>query len=73
MFTLIAIGVGVAYIYSAVATLLPQIFPDTLRTHGGQPEVYFEAAAAIIVLVLLGPDAGASRAQPHRLCHSRTA
>ncbi len=54
MFTLIALGVGVAYIYSAVATLLPQIFPDTMRTHGGQPEVYFEAAAAIIVLVLLG-------------------
>ena len=54
MFTLIALGVGVAYIYSAVATIFPQIFPDTMRTHGGQPEVYFEAAAAIIVLVLLG-------------------
>ena len=54
MFTLIAMGVGVAYIYSAVATIFPQIFPDTMRTHGGQPEVYFEAAAAIIVLVLLG-------------------
>ncbi len=54
MFTLIALGVGVAYIYSAVATLLPQIFPDTMRSHGGQPEVYFEAAAAIIALVLLG-------------------
>jgi Cu+-exporting ATPase len=54
MFTLIALGVGVAYIYSAVATLLPQIFPDIMRTHGGQPEAYFEAAAAIIALVLLG-------------------
>jgi P-type Cu+ transporter len=54
MFTLIAIGVGVAYIYSAVATLFPQIFPDTIHGHGGLPEVYFEAAAAIIVLVLLG-------------------
>ncbi len=54
MFTLIALGVGVAYIYSAVATLLPQIFPDSMRTHGGQPGVYFEAAAAIIALVLLG-------------------
>ncbi len=54
MFTLIALGVGVAYIYSGVATLLPQIFPDSMRTHGGQPEVYFEAAAAIIALVLLG-------------------
>ena len=54
MFTLIALGVGVAYVYSAVATLIPQIFPDTMRSHGGQPEVYFEAAAAIIALVLLG-------------------
>jgi len=54
MFTLIAMGVGVAYVYSAVATLLPQIFPDALRGPGGQPAVYFEAAAAIIVLVLLG-------------------
>ena len=54
MFTLIAMGVGVAYIYSAVATLLPRIFPPSMRGMGGQPEVYFEAAAAIIVLVLLG-------------------
>ena len=54
MFTLIALGVGVAYIYSAVATIFPQIFLDTIHGHGGQPEVYFEAAAAIIVLVLLG-------------------
>jgi P-type Cu+ transporter len=54
MFTLIALGVGVAYIYSTVATIFPQIFPETLHGHGGQPEVYFEAAAAIIVLVLLG-------------------
>jgi Cu+-exporting ATPase len=54
MFTLIAMGVGVAYIYSAVATILPQIFPEALRGPHGQPAVYFEAAAAIIVLVLLG-------------------
>ncbi len=54
MFTLIAMGVGVAYVYSAVATIAPQIFPDTLRGPHGQPGVYFEAAAAIIVLVLLG-------------------
>ena len=54
MFTLIAMGVGVAYIYSAVATLVPQIFPDALRGPHGQPAVYFEAAAAIVVLVLLG-------------------
>ncbi|MGA9567937.1 MAG: HAD-IC family P-type ATPase, partial [Candidatus Korobacteraceae bacterium] len=54
MFTLIAMGVGVAYVYSAVATIAPQIFPDALRGPHGQPGVYFEAAAAIIVLVLLG-------------------
>ncbi len=54
MFTLIAMGVGVAYVYSAVATIAPGIFPDTMRGMHGQPEVYFEAAAAIIALVLLG-------------------
>ena len=54
MFTLIAMGVGVAYVYSAVATIAPQIFPPSMRGMHGQPEVYFEAAAAIIVLVLLG-------------------
>ena len=54
MFTLIAMGTGVAYVYSAVATLLPGIFPPTLRGHGGAVPVYFEAAAVITVLVLLG-------------------
>ena len=54
MFTLIAMGVGVAYVYSAVATIAPQIFPPSMRGMHGQPEVYFEAAAAIIALVLLG-------------------
>jgi Cu+-exporting ATPase len=54
MFTLIAMGVGVAYLFSAVATIAPQIFPESLRGLHGQPDVYFEAAAAIIVLVLLG-------------------
>jgi len=54
MFTLIAMGVGVAYAYSAIATIVPGIFPQTMRGAHGQPEVYFEAAAAIIVLVLLG-------------------
>ena len=54
MFTLIAMGVGVAYVYSSVATVAPGIFPDTMRGTHGQPEVYFEAAAAIIALVLLG-------------------
>ena len=54
MFTLIAMGVGVAYTFSAVATIAPQRFPESLRGAHGQPAVYFEAAAAIIVLVLLG-------------------
>jgi len=54
MFTLIGLGTGVAYIYSLVATLAPQIFPQTLRKMGGYPDVYFEAAAAITTLVLLG-------------------
>src|SRR5712691_10964327 len=54
MFTLIAMGTGVAYVYSAVATLLPGIFPPTLRGHGDAVPVYVEAAAVITVLVLLG-------------------
>ena len=55
MFTLIAMGVGVAYIYSGIATIAPGVFPASLkRGMGGLPEVYFEAAGAIIALVLLG-------------------
>ena len=54
MFTLIAIGVGTAYGYSVVATLFPDIFPHAFRGHGGEPAVYFEAAAVITTLVLLG-------------------
>ena len=54
MFTLIAMGVGVAYVFSAVATIVPQLFPESLRGPQGQPAVYFEAAAAIVALVLLG-------------------
>jgi Cu+-exporting ATPase len=54
MFTLIGLGTGVAYTYSVVATIAPGIFPDSLRTMGGYPDVYFEAAAAITTLVLLG-------------------
>src|SRR4029079_13703895 len=53
MFTLIAIGVGAAYVFSAVAMLLPGIFPHAMQ-HGGKVGIYFEAAAMIIVLVLLG-------------------
>ncbi len=54
MFTLIAMGTGAAYLYSLVAVLFPEIFPESVRGMGGQPEVYFEAAAAITTLVLLG-------------------
>jgi Cu+-exporting ATPase len=54
MFTLIGLGTGVAYIYSVVATLAPQVFPESLRRMHGYPDVYFEAAAAITALVLLG-------------------
>ena len=54
MFTLIGLGTGVSYVYSVVATFAPQIFPVSLRTMGGYPDVYFEAAAAITTLVLLG-------------------
>src|SRR6266513_2656734 len=54
MFTLIAMGTGVAYLYSLVATLFPQIFPASFRDMSGTPPVYFEAAAAIVTLVLLG-------------------
>jgi Cu+-exporting ATPase len=54
MFTLIAMGTGVAYLYSLVATVFPQIFPASFREMGGTPVLYFEAAAAITALVLLG-------------------
>ena len=57
MFTLIAMGTGVAYLYSLVATVFPQIFPASFREMGGTPAVYFEAAAAITTLVLLGTSA----------------
>ncbi|MBC7162829.1 MAG: heavy metal translocating P-type ATPase [Immundisolibacter sp.] len=54
MFTLIGLGVGVAYVYSLVATLAPDLFPDSFRDAGGRVAVYFEAAAVIVTLVLLG-------------------
>ncbi|MFH1342897.1 MAG: heavy metal translocating P-type ATPase [Pseudomonadota bacterium] len=54
MFTLIAVGTGVAYVYSLVGTLAPGLFPATFRGHGGAVAVYFESAAVITVLVLLG-------------------
>src|SRR6266487_2310376 len=53
MFTLIAVGVGAAYFYSAVAVIAPGIFPTSFRRHG-EVDLYFEAAAAITTLILLG-------------------
>lgn len=54
MFTLIAIGVGAAFIYSLVATIAPGLFPATFRDHGGMVPVYYEAAGVVVALVLLG-------------------
>jgi P-type Cu+ transporter len=54
MFTLIALGAGVAYGYSLIATVFPNLFPEMFRGHGGHVGVYFEAAAVIVALVLLG-------------------
>jgi Cu+-exporting ATPase len=54
MFTLIGLGVGVAYVYSLIATLMPQIFPHSFTDHMGNVPVYFEAASVITTLVLLG-------------------
>jgi Cu+-exporting ATPase len=54
MFTLIAVGTGTAYLYSVVALLLPGLLPASFRGHGGEAAVYFEAAAVITTLVLMG-------------------
>lgn len=54
MFSLIALGTGVSYLYSLVATLWPELFPMDFRVHGGAVGVYYEAAAVIVTLVLLG-------------------
>src|SRR6516162_5306909 len=54
MFTLIALGVGAAYVYSIVATVAPGLFPTSFRSHGGEIGLYYEAAAIITALVLLG-------------------
>ncbi len=53
MFTLISMGVGAAFVFSAVAMVMPEIFPHSMQ-HGGKVAIYFEAAAVIVVLVLLG-------------------
>lgn len=54
MFTLIALGTGVAYLFSLVGTFMPSVIPESLKAHGGLPPLYYEAAAVIITLVLLG-------------------
>ncbi len=54
MWTLISIGVSIAYVFSVVATIAPGLFPDSLRNDAGRVGVYFEAAAVIVALVLLG-------------------
>ncbi len=54
MFTLIALGTGAAYLYSLVATVAPGLFPDSLQGHAGTVPVYYESAAVIVALVLLG-------------------
>jgi P-type Cu+ transporter len=54
MFTLIALGTGMAYAFSVVGTVAPDLFPASFRTHRGEVGLYFEAAAVITVLVLLG-------------------
>lgn len=54
MFTLIALGVGVAFTYSLVATVIPGVFPEAFRNMAGEVAVYYEAAAVITTLVLLG-------------------
>ena len=54
MFTLIALGVSMAYVESVLATVAPQVFPSAFRQHGGRVVAYFEAAAVIVTLVLLG-------------------
>ena len=54
MYTLIGLGVGLAYLYSVVAVLAPGLFPPELQEHGGRVGTYFEAAAVIVTLVMLG-------------------
>jgi Cu+-exporting ATPase len=54
MFTLIGLGTGAAFVYSLVAVAAPRVFPDAMRGHGGLVDVYFEAAAVVTTLVLLG-------------------
>ena len=73
MFTLIALGTGVAYMYSVVATLVPGAFPPGFRSPDGTVAVYFEAAAVITVLGTAGPGAGTSRTRADGRGNSRPA
>ena len=73
MFTLIAMGTGVAWLYSVVATLAPGIFPAAFRGHDGAVAVYFEAAAVITVLVLLGQVLELQARAKHQRRHPRAA
>ena len=73
MFTLIALGTGAAWLYSVVATIAPGLFPAGFRAADGSVAVYFEAAAVIIVLVLLGQVLELQRPRAHRRCHPRAA
>ena len=69
MFTLISLGVSMAFIESLLATLVPQVFPAAFRMHGGRVAAYFEAAAVIVTLVLLG-QVLELREEPHQFGHS---
>ena len=66
MFTLIAIGVGVAFLFSVAALLFPSAFPEAFRGENGQVADYFEAAGVIVTLVLVGPGVGTPRSQPNQ-------
>ena len=72
MFTLIALGTGAAFLYSLVATLAPGLFPSAMRDMHGLIPTYFEAAAVIVTLVLVGQvlelRARAKPAAPFALC-----
>ena len=72
MFTLIALGVGAAYVYSVVATLAPGMFPHSFRIMG-EVAVYFEPAAVIVVLVLLGQVLELRARSPHQRGDSKSA
>ena len=73
MFTLIAMGTGVAYLYSLVATVFPQIFPASFREMGGTPAGVFRSGGGDHDAGAAGAGAGTARPQPHRRGHSRLA